>query len=313
MNGIVGPETEASDPLASLPDVYSRRKRVRSGTADPLQCDFVPPKVRIQILHVVDNALRVFATTFLSKKIEFYDPIRDFLRKELGVLRLAHSNNSYDEVANWFLNADGTDEVADCIECLCRQLLIWGRSYSALREKAPSCLQEINGRLFEAGSGFQFESERIVEANSKYLHSEVVVPALELLGESKYAAANSEFLAAHQSFREQDYEQCLVECCKAFESVIKVIAAERDWLVGPDASAKALVKAVFENELIPSLLESEFTGIRTVLESGVNTVRNKAGGHGAGTKVRVVPRHLAAFQLHQTAAAITLLSEAHAA
>jgi hypothetical protein len=57
-------------------------------------------------------------------------------------------------------------------------------------------------------------------------------------------------------------------------------------------------------------MQTEFTGLRTILEGGVGTVRNKAGGHGAGENKREVPRHVAAFQLHQTAAAILLLVEA---
>ena len=57
-------------------------------------------------------------------------------------------------------------------------------------------------------------------------------------------------------------------------------------------------------------MQNEFTGLRTILESGTPTVRNKAAGHGAGPNPRNIPRHIAAFQLHQTAAAIVLLIQA---
>jgi hypothetical protein len=305
-------ETEARNPLDALPSTYSRRKRLSRAEADPLQCDYISQKVRIQILHIVDSLLRVFTNHFPSKKAEFYDVVRDQMRTELGVFQLARGTYSPEEVTNWFIGAVTTDDVVDCIESICRRMLRFDQIYSSVKG-AQGRIDEINARLLEAGSGFQFERGMMVEATSKYLHVEVVVPSLMLLSESRYAAANSEFLAAHRAFREQDYEQCLVECCKAFESVIKVIAAERKWGLAQDAQAKTLVKAVFDNKLVPSLLENEFTGIRTVLEGGVNTVRNKSGGHGAGTEKRVVPRHLAAFQLHQTAAAIMLLVEAHAA
>jgi hypothetical protein len=305
---------EHRNPLTDLPDVYSRRKRIGHASVDPLQCDFIPPKVRVQILHIVDAVIKRFSeTSFYTKKEEFYGPVRDLMLTELGVMRLGNGHYSWEEVRDWFLVAGETDEVVDCIEAICRQLVTTSKLYSQLRVFAVERVQEINARLFEAGSGFQFERGMIVEANSKYLHAELVVPALELLSDRRFAASNGEFLAAHQAFREQDYEQCLVECCKAFESVIKVIAAERNWAVAPNAPAKTLVKAVFDNGLIPNYLESEFAGIRTVLENGIGTVRNKAGGHGAGTEIRNVPRHLAAFQLHQTGAAITLLAEAHSA
>ncbi|HKC02858.1 MAG TPA: hypothetical protein VKC17_06090 [Sphingomicrobium sp.] len=314
MNSGEGAEDQVDGPLAALPDTYSRRKRMRSGAGDPLQYDVIPHKVRVQILHIVDATIKRISTQkFYELKARFYDEVRDFMRTEQGVLHLASGNYSHEEVRNWFLEHPETDDVVDCIEAICRRLFWVSSQWSSMQEFVPERVNEINARLLEAGVGFQFESGTMIEANSKYLHSELVVPALELLSDRRFAAPNSEFLGAHKAFREQDYEQCLVECCKAFESVIKVIAAERNWDVSPNAPAKTLVKAVFDNGLIPNYLESEFAGIRTVLENGIGTVRNKAGGHGAGTEVRVVARHLAAFQLHQTGAAITLLAEAHSA
>lgn len=59
--------------------------------------------------------------------------------------------------------------------------------------------------------------------------------------------------------------------------------------------------------------QSEFSGLRCVLESGVPTARNKLGGHGQGAQIVTVPGYLAAFVIHQTAAAIVFLVEAHKA
>jgi hypothetical protein len=308
-------DEEPNEPrnwLAQLPDVYSRRKRLRQQSADPLQYDVIPRKVRVQVLHIVDAAINAITTqNFYQRKELFYDAVRDLMRTELGVLHLGPGNNSADEIQNWFLELAQLDAAVDCIEAICRRLLWLASQYSSGHDFVRARIDEINARLLEASVGFQFERGIIVEASSRYLHSELVVPALELLSDARFASANNEFLGAHEAFRAQDYEQCLVECCKAFESVIKVIAAERHWSVPQTAPAKTLVKAVFDNGLIPNYLESEFAGIRSVLENGIGTVRNKAGGHGAGTELRVVPRHLAAFQLHQTGAAITLLAEAH--
>ncbi len=50
-----------------------------------------------------------------------------------------------------------------------------------------------------------------------------------------------------------------------------------------------------------------------LMESSTPTVRNKQGGHGAGTSPREIPNHLAALQLHQTAAVILFLVEQDAA
>jgi hypothetical protein len=306
-------DTENNNPIAMLPDTYSRRKRLSSGLHDPLRYDEIPHKVRMQVMHIFNEAVDLDRLTTGTRADAVFDGMVAFFRRELGVGALGRGHRSEQEFTDWFLSNPNLDETIDALEMMCRVIERMAARSAYKHEQLEDLLAEINARLMEGSIGFQFENDQVVEATSKYLHSELVVPALELLGDAKFEAANSEFMSAHAAFREQDYEQCLVECCKAFESVIKVIAAERKWVVPKDAQARTLVKAVFDNGLIPNFLESEFAGIRTVLENGVNTVRNKSGGHGAGTQKRVVPRHLAAFQLHQTGAAITLLAEAHAA
>lgn len=131
-----------------------------------------------------------------------------------------------------------------------------------------------------------------------------------LLSDPGYAAANQEFLSAHSAYRSGEYEDALTDCAKAFESVLKVIAHKKGWSVAGNASAKALLDAAFANGLVPAFLQGEFAGLRSILESGVPTVRNRSSAHGAGITPRTIPKHLAAFQLHQTAAAIVFLVEA---
>lgn len=313
MTDIEETQTKTKSLLDTLPNTFSRRKRARSEHVDPLIYDSVPDKVRMQFLHLLDEALELDRFTQPNTNEETYKFLTDFMRLELGVAKLGPGFDSA-EFRTWFRQHEGLDDILDAIELIFRVVSYQAEraSYRDKTEQLEGIVEQLNARLMEAAVGFQFESGKLIEASSRYLHSEVVVPALHLLSDPKFAAANKEFLDAHEAFRDGDYEKTLVECCKSFESVIKVIAAERSWEIAPNATANALVKAVFDNDLIPEFLESEFTGIRTVLQSGVGTVRNKLGGHGAGTTVRVVPRRLAAFQLHQTGAAVTLLAEAHA-
>ena len=60
-------------------------------------------------------------------------------------------------------------------------------------------------------------------------------------------------------------------------------------------------------------LASHFSGLRSVLESGLPTVRNKQGGHGQGENPVVIPSYLAAYALHLAASNIVMLLEAHKA
>jgi hypothetical protein len=85
----------------------------------------------------------------------------------------------------------------------------------------------------------------------------------------------------------------------------------RSPIAGDDASK--LIATVLSNGLIPVYLQTQFNALRAVLETGVPTVRNKTAGHGQGDQIQEVPEYLAAYVLHQTAAAILFLVKAHKA
>lgn len=132
---------------------------------------------------------------------------------------------------------------------------------------------------------------------------------MQLLHDKRFAGGNNEYLDAHQFYRNGDFESCLIECGKALESVLKVLGTERKWGINPNDTASKLIAAAFSSGFVPMYMQAQFTALRSVLESGTPVVRNKMAGHGAGGQVRQVDRHLAAYQLHQTAAAIVFLIE----
>jgi hypothetical protein len=65
----------------------------------------------------------------------------------------------------------------------------------------------------------------------------------------------------------------------------------------------------FEKELIPAYLQSQFSSLRSILESGVPTVRNKLGGHGQGSETTTVSPEMARYALNLTASNIVFLIE----
>ena len=91
---------------------------------------------------------------------------------------------------------------------------------------------------------------------------------------------------------------------------MKSICTKRGWPHQPTDTAKPLLDVMFKQGLIPSFMQSHFTGLRATLEAGVPTVRNKLGGHGQGTAQVEVPEFLAAYALHLTATNILLLVQA---
>jgi hypothetical protein len=70
-----------------------------------------------------------------------------------------------------------------------------------------------------------------------------------------------------------------------------------------------LIQVCFDNGLIPAFWQSHFAALRSLLEGGVPTARNRLGGHGQGSAVVEVPAHIVAYVLHMTAASIVFLVE----
>jgi len=177
-------------------------------------------------------------------------------------------------------------------------------------EIADGAIEELNNRFKEHGVGYQFTNGQIIRIDSEFIHTEIVKPALNLLGQQHYAGAQQEFLKAHEHYRKGNAKEALSECLKAFESVMKAICDKRGWSYGNNATAKPLIQACFDNELIPSFWQSHYSSLRNLLECSVPTGRNKLSGHGQGTTPVSVPNHLVAYMLHMTASSIVFLAEA---
>lgn len=79
---------------------------------------------------------------------------------------------------------------------------------------ADDAIRELNHRFQEHGVGYRFENGRIVRVNSQLIHSEVVKPALTLLGQKQYAGAQEEFLRAHEHYRAGRAKEALNECLR---------------------------------------------------------------------------------------------------
>ena len=119
-------------------------------------------------------------------------------------------------------------------------------------------------------------------------------------------------MKAHEHYRKGNHEEALSEALKAFESTLKSICTKRNWRHPTNATSSGLIDTCIKNDLIPSFWLSQMGGLRTLLESGVPTARNRLGGHGQGATVRNVPSHIVAYVLHMTAASIVFVAEAEA-
>ena len=213
------------------------------------------------------------------------------------------------------MSCGDTDRVLSQVELTFRLIEGYVSKYEyqqSLREKTDSedSICELNARFLEHGVGYQFESGQIIRIDSTLLHSEVMKPALHLLSQPEYEGANAEFLQAHKHYRHGIYKGTVSECLKAFESVLKIICHKQQWAYKQSDNAKRLIDICFENQLVPNYQQLQFSSLRSILETGVPTPRNKASAHGQGVASITVPSHLAQYVLHLTASTVLFLSEA---
>lgn len=297
----------------------SGKKKLRGEVPDVFQYSEFPNEFRVQVVHILRDALGDYHS-YRGNAKEVYKIIHDILCREYGVFHLSeeakYSNPDYQSaVFNFLLKSEDYERVIDVIEISFRLVDAVARDYPYRNDTNPriepdDAIDELNARFYEHGIGYQFESRNIVRVDSKFTHSEVIKPVLIILTKEMYEGANDEFLKAHKNYRHRKYKECLAECLKAFESTMKAICDKRKWNYKSRDTAKRLLNVCFQNELIPTYLQSHFSSLRSTLESGIPTIRNRLAGHGQGTKSKNVPDYFASYSLNLTAAAILFLAKA---
>ena len=298
----------------SIVDIFwKRQKRLREETPDIYEYTDLPIPFRRQVIFILND----ISGDNLGKPLanQCFQRIHNALAREFAVFNLDDgARYPQESVHNFFLRTTDVEKALSVIEVsLWVAQATWKTlkgSYSfRFKETLDNAVVELNTRFQEHSIGYQFESNKIVRVDSQFLHKEAVRPALRLLTATHYAGADEEFRKAHEHYRHQRYGEAVNECLKSLESILKVICKKRQWPFKNTDTANALFQIVFERNLVPDYLQSQFTSLRAVLESGVPTIRNREGGHGSGEERRKIPPYLAAYVLHLTASAIVFLSQ----
>ena len=304
-------------------DIFSKRqKKLRGETPDVYSYDTLPTPLRVQIVHIMHDVLgNQEQYMALYNLREAYDFITDSLCREYGVFRLPANYNGHEnkmmDLVNFFLQVEDVEKSLDVIELSFLVVDTYTRDRNYLSKNNPSddadrAIGELNDRFREHGVGYHYANRKIVRVDSEFVHSEVVQPALRILNREEYAGAQQEFLQAHEHYRAGRAKEALNECLKSLESVMKSICDRRGWSYDQGAGANKLIGICFDNGIVPSFWQTQFTALRSLLEGGVPTARNRLGGHGQGAAPKPVPRHIAGYVLHMTAAAVVFLAEAEA-
>ena len=308
----------------SIFDLFSFRQAMdRDAVPDVYQYDLIPETLRVQIVHILKDALgseRDYAEGSAFQVAKTYEFIVKQLCREYGVFELtAHDRYAdqvyMDQLFRFLLTERSVERVLDAVELSCRSISKLTSEYAYrhrvdARMEAAAAIAELNERFKRAACGYRFESGQILRVDSEFVHAAVVKPALNLLSNKMFAGAEAEFLSAHEHLRHGRHKEALVECVKAFESTMKIMAGRRKWQHDPKATAKPLLELMFNQHLVPAFWSQHFSSFRALLESGVPTARNRGAGHGQGQAVTAVPESIAVFALNQTASALVYLVSA---
>ena len=304
-------------------DLFSKRqKKLRGDVPDVYVYDNIPNALRVQIIHILYDVLgnNDNYNSYNNSVKSAYKLIVDTLCREYGLFHLPSHDNYGDrmylnELANFLLQEEDIEKVIDVIELSFKAINYFPKDYSYLNrdncsEIIENAISELNSRFKEHGVGFQFVENEIIRIDSELLHSEAVKPALKLLNEQNYQGAQEEFLSAYEHYRHGKNKESLNDCLKSFESTMKAICDKHKWQYKSGDTAKNLIQICFDNNLITSFWQAQFTSLRSMLESSIPTGRNKLSGHGQGTEPITIPNYLVAYMLHMTASTLVFLTTA---
>ena len=300
-------------------DLYSKRvKQYNNEENDIYSYDEIPQKLKTQIILIFDetinNRFQKYGIFKSDKLKELYSQLHHILKKEYGVFNLGFQfETDEQQIKKFLLKEEITLENSlDIIEIFLRVIdkCLINEYDDKEKVKAKEAINEINERFKENGIGYSYTNGKIIRIDSTYIHNEVTKPALNLLSNKKFAGANDEYLKAHECYKKGENKECLINCCKAFESVMKTICKHKKWdFDDTKDAAKKLIKILLDNKFVPQYYQEQLSSLANLLESGIPTIRNKTSGHGQGDTIKTVDEHIARYALNLTGANIIFLIE----
>lgn len=305
--------------LGSIFDVFSRRHNPPQSINKPLTTIF-----RTRVLLLCND---VFSGKYSGSNSlddytqKFWLDIHRRLQYLHGGTRLSrHNTGDRAEDARYFLLECIDSYFLDFIEMIFRSEDLWRVCPDNQRlvddfnrlfdlEDLPFALtgfvhEEVRTHLFgQPRQGYRVATyPQVICREHQLLHEMAIAPALELLAGTAFGSANREMLAAMADYRKRDYGDCLTKCGSAFESVMKIICDRKGW----QYQQSDTVSVLLDNILPRTTLDGFFKQPLML----VGTLRNRlSSAHGAGTRQKPVPQHVARFAVNATAAAMLLLVE----
>jgi hypothetical protein len=274
----------------------------------------LPPHVRARIWAIISPNIGSGPSAGM-----FFNDLAALLRKQYGFLAKtavsASQPNQHPVITH--LMACNSEQSLDFVEACFKLNRCCG---------GQDAVEEINNAFQQEGVGYQLTAyrgpeltpgsmvigqttpdqdlPRFIRVDHRWMHMEIVVPALEFLSNPVFSVANREMLKAYTDYRNGGHDDAITACGSAFESVLKTICVQKGWAFDRENdTCSVLVDVCYKNDLFPSFYVE--------LLKRVGTVRNKLGdAHGRGPiPHQEVDAAHAEHMLHMTAAHILLLAK----
>nr|WP_285851895.1 hypothetical protein [Sporosarcina luteola] len=294
-------------------EVYSRRHGIVE-SSDIYEYDEIPIAFRNQFINIITKVFSDFEYRQITKSSIFWKEVAEEVKVEMGLLNYTVANPGLSDLPNtvqwvmaYFLEC-GDREAIDIIDLLVHFHYNCAHKHIEYKDKCSIAFDKINQKFKQNSLGYEIVNNQLIRIDNQFIHSEVVIGAINLLVEESFTSVSDEFLKAHEHYKEGNYKDSIVSCGRAFESVMKVICKELNYPYKPNDTASPLISLLLKNEFIPLYLQNQFTGLNNTLVNSVPTLRNKNGGHG-DIDVNVIPDSIVRYTLNLCATNIVFLVE----
>lgn len=294
-------------------DLYSRRKKDAEGNSEVFIYDEFQQTFRNQFFKIIND---VFDEA-INKNHDFRNIVKwlcESYSREKGIKAIYGDYCDANSICalEYYIDNCNNEDFLDLMDFIFGFFISNPKihEYFYLEDDNffKSAIDELNLRLKQHSLGYEFINGKIVVKTSTVAHENIIKPALQLLLDEDFRGAEEEYLLAFEHFKKGENKDAILNAIKAFESTMKAICLGLKYTFDKDKdTAKVLIKILENNSFYPSYLNNHITGIRTTLESGAPTLRNKKAGHGQGSTVENVNDEFVEYSLNLVATNIIFL------
>lgn len=282
---------------------------------DVFQYDHIPEKLRIQIIHLLDETF--IEDNYVERDIthHFWERTERMIKNEMGILKL-NGHNPQESVIDFLLSESDAKAIdaIDIISHIIKQYIDIIEDEKrppnpeeiGVLERLERYIIEINYRFKQNSVGYEVINGKLIKIDNQLLHQKVIKPAIKLLFEEEFNTASEEFQQAHEHYRKREYSDAIVDAGKAFESTMKIICDRKGYQYTQRDTANTLIKKLISNNLLPSNMQNHFNQLWNTLSCGLPTLRNP-NGHGQGVQRIEVPESVVNFAINLAASNIVFL------